>query len=176
MRWTLLILALLTLRCAPTYHPAVALPAVTLPSAILRVSVSEDFTPAERSLITTAAVLLNEQTHGRLYVSLSFGTSESEWRLERSDAASDEVAKFDMHFGHSVLGVCDRTLKTMYLIYARFDTNAEFAHVVMHEMAHAFGLEHVSDKRAIMYPSAGADAGLLMQPDDMLAMCEAIKC
>lgn len=154
-----------------------------------------DFTQAERQSIKTAVDTWRLQTDGLgcvlVVFDLDFHNIDSLQRYQnanlivKADSDTDAVRRIDDETGGEVLGLVmpPGGVKTgqpvrMLLIADRLHREAgQFHKVVLHELGHVLGMQHLSDSWSVMYPGYSKDQtpGCL-QDVDLNEFCRVNSC
>lgn len=174
IRWlALLSLIVITTCCTtrPTDFPAPHSP----PAAIMTFDGDVDFIPLERSYIQEALDNLDQQTNGFIRVSVhydlnflddtSLAQSNGQDLLVKIDTEARPVQVFNAEhcclLGLTTVQPRSPDNRTVYLVHDQlYKTGTDkgsihdvWVSVVMHEVLHALGLQHVDDHKAVMAPS-----------------------
>ena len=78
-------------------------------------------------------------------------------------------------FGYEILGYYnDKNIPSISLVTDRIDAK-DFTNVVLHELGHSLGLEHVEDKEMLMYPTMN-NVNNKITKKDLVDFCKLYKC
>lgn len=168
---------------APPYRPQlppIPAPVQPIPVSLLLV-VDDAFPQGERNLIEAAAISLNVQSHGLVTVTTrsgldphQFAVPAGAWRLLRILDQDDLTNRFDHRNARGapdpIVGICVRAGHDLYLVPDRIRTSEQFVSVTMHEILHAVGLGHSSERGSVMFPAVGDRAPVRLTTEDFAAL------
>jgi hypothetical protein len=153
------------------------------------------FNPTERAEVAVAMNNIWEQSAGVLAVEvtydlnfdsmLSISSHSGDDLLVRAPADAPYVVYEDSATSH-LMGVTAGvdldnysmvSPKRIYLVADRLKEPDVFVWVTMHETLHAFGLRHINDPDAIMYPKVlSSHPSLCMSKKDVVELCRVNWC
>lgn len=186
------LLALMATCCARVPAPRASSTAANVPHdrhqprVTLQVSGDVDFTGPEREAILAAALALAVQTTGYMRVDVAFDLdfrdpasllrAQEHWSLLRTEAATEFVRDVDRRMNAEILGVTVRDQRLVALVVDRLPAIDKWRHVVMHELLHAAGAEHVRDARSLMNDAVIPPVTECLHPLDARAFCDVARC
>ena len=123
----------------------------------MSVHADTEFTPYERQLIDEAIRDLRVQSgiNVSIHYDLDYSNLEvvnalaGEKKLTRVGSSSVAVVDMDKYFNHVYAWTTFK--RNIWLVWDRMWGRRLMKHVVMHELVHALGVDHVDDPEAVMY-------------------------
>lgn len=149
-----------------------------------------DFTMGERALILAAREIWLRQTDGLANITvtfdLDFHDAQGLGKLTRDKANFmirytsdlDAVKATDSFFKASVLGWASlgNGRWTVGLIVDRYPNGAYGLQVMVHEMGHTLGLDHINDEKSIMNPYLVPKAAVCLRKPELDQFCTLYEC
>jgi hypothetical protein len=137
--------------CAP-YKPSL------VPHLDLSVHADTEFTVYERHVIARAVEGLEQQIGAEIRVDYDLDRSnmlrlmllKDSVRLTRIESTAPLVRDIDLKFNGTVYG-WTALGREMYIVWDRMYTEQMLRHVVLHEVLHALGVDHVTSPGSVMY-------------------------
>jgi hypothetical protein len=181
MKKTLLSLLLLLSGCAAQqYEPTMVMHADT------------SFTEQERGCMIDAAYQWSAQTNGIVDTRFEFDyDSKSTWskinharhhRVERWLSDDENTKEADKAIGGYILGQASGDIHStvspaeMRLVVDRFESDRVCKLVVLHELGHVYGMDHIEGPENIMFKQIGRQRNTCLRTPDLREFCKHNEC
>jgi len=125
-----------------------------VPRPELTIHADTAFTPEEREVIQSASMELVSQIGVRVDViyDLDLRKPERTFRLVRVLSVNPATAEMDKFFQAEVYGWTHPFIvPRAYIVVDRLESEGFARHVVLHELLHVLGCQHVDDPSAVLY-------------------------